>query len=358
MRRLAFAVGDTAGHAVPALALADAFRARDGGARVWFFGTPESIAADVLRRSGESVIGVPGAPLRRAGISRAPRALHQTSRGVLAARRVLREEGIRLAVGFGGFASAGVLIAARTLGLATVIHEANVEPGLANALLHRFVDRSYATVEGALPGAVAVGLPVRASIATLASRDPAPPSGVLRLLVLSGSRGAGFLGSVVPEALCSLTRRGLAVEVLHHAGSAACEPLTRRYAAAGVDARVVPFIADMAQAYQWAHVAIARAGANTIEELAIAGLPAILVPLADAAADHQSANARRWEASGAGLRVAERDWETADAAHWLHRIAADAGAWRTCSQSARRLAQPSAALRMADDCDALMETRW
>jgi UDP-N-acetylglucosamine--N-acetylmuramyl-(pentapeptide) pyrophosphoryl-undecaprenol N-acetylglucosamine transferase len=338
MRRIALAVGDTVGHVSPALALAREFRLLDGGAEIVFFGTADSLAHRALTGHGEAMIAVPGAPIRRAGARGLPRAVTETTRATIAARGVLHDERVRLVIGFGGFATGGVLVAARTLGLATAIHEANVEPGLANLLLRRLVHRVYTAFDTALPGGLCIGLPIRASIAALASVDPVPPPGPFRVLVTSGSRGIEFFTLRMPAVVRELERLHLNVEI-EHVG-------------------VTSFVADMAAAYARAHVVIARAGGSTIAELAAAGRPAILVPLGDSAADHQSANARIWAGAGAGLAVAESEWESSRVAEWLARVATTPDAWSACAHAARRLAHPDAARQMAADCDAFMQGRW
>lgn len=336
--RVALAVGDTAGHAYPALAVAEAFRERDPNARILFLGTADSIAARILAREGETLTPVPGAPLRNVGLLGVAVALARTAAGTRAARRVFAQHGTRIAIGFGGFASGGVLLAARTLGMRTAIHEANIEMGLANALLRPFVDDVYLAHAETDPRGCTVGLPIRRAILPLASRRRAAPDGTLRLLVMSGSRGVDFLADVMPPVIETARAGGLTVEL--------------RQQTPGT------FLDNMADVYGWAHAAIARAGANSIGELAIAGLPALLVPLADAAADHQSANARRWTLAGAGPSLEQSRWDTGFVAEWLRILATNPASWALASDAARSLAQPHAADRLVDRCREVMADRW
>lgn len=336
--RIALAVGDTAGHAYPALAVAEAFRDRDPNTRILFLGTPESIAARILAREGETLTGVPGAPLRRAGLPGVALALTRTWSGARRSRELFSAHGTRFVLGFGGFVSGGVLLGARGLGIATAIHEANVDMGLANVLLRPLVDNLFLAHAETDSRGEAVGLPVRRKICDLTSAVRTPPSGALRVLVMSGSRGIEFLAAAMPPVLAAVRQAGIAVEVKQQTAE--------------------DFLVDMAGAYRWADVAIARAGANSVAELAFAGLPALLVPLKDAAADHQAANAKRWTRAGAGPVVAEARWDEAFVAQWLRLLATNPSSWRNASDGARSLAHAGAARLLVERCGTLMQGRW
>jgi UDP-N-acetylglucosamine--N-acetylmuramyl-(pentapeptide) pyrophosphoryl-undecaprenol N-acetylglucosamine transferase len=332
---VALVVGDTAGHTHPALAVAEALRSRHSDARVLFLGTSDSIAAGIVAKAGQPFVAVPGSPIRRANLAGLARAAGRGVQAIGDARRILVDHDIHVAMGFGGFASGGVLLGARSLRVPTAILEANVELGLANRWLRPWVTRVFQGL--APPGADAVGVPVRASVVALRDAAPRVPREVLRVFVASGSRGAGFFAERLPTVVGQLTSRGIALELWQ-------QP---------VDA----FVEDVASAYHWADVVIARAGANTIAELAIAGLPAVLVPLGDASANHQAANARVWQDAGAGVAIAEGDWRDADVVEWLRRMATDTQTRHAAGAAARRLARPDAAAHLAEACVALVRRR-
>ena len=146
-----------------------------------------------------------------------------------------------------------------------------------------------------------------------------PPKRALRILVLSGSRGAGFFAERLPDVFQRLVSAGVGVDVWQQA----VDPteLRTRYASIGITATIMDFVEDVAAAYEWADVAIARGGANTIAELAAASLPALLIPLADASANHQAANGDLWSRAGAGMTMLERDWNPVAIASWLQVMA-------------------------------------
>jgi UDP-N-acetylglucosamine--N-acetylmuramyl-(pentapeptide) pyrophosphoryl-undecaprenol N-acetylglucosamine transferase len=364
-RRIAIVLGPTAGHVYPGLAIADAYRAEFPAVDTLFVGAPDGPAAPLLAARGLRLETVSGSPIAGVGAGGKLAALSRVPATVAQARRLLRAHGARLAIGVGGYVSGGVLIAARSLGLRTVIHEANVVPGLANRLLtpiaHR-VHLGFASAAPAFPArrSVLTGNPVRREIAALAATAPAPPAPerAVRIFVTGGSRGGRFLAARVPALLAAVERRGPVVEVLHQAGEIDAEAVRDAYRAAGVKASVATFFDDVADVYRWAHFVVARAGAGTIAELAAAALPALLVPLAAAAGDHQADNARGFAAAGAGLWTRETDWDIPALAAPVAALLADARAWRAASAAARTLAVPDAAARVVADCERLMAGRW
>lgn len=364
VRRIGLVVGDTPGHFYPALAVADAYRRRAGDVEAVFFG-PRGVGAELAARYRCGYREVSGSQLARVGIVARVAAVGRTLSGIAQARRALRTHRTRLVMGFGGYASGPVLLAARTLGIPTVIHEGNVRPGLANRLLARVTDRVYlnhAASRRPFPAdrLRVTGWPVLAHVSALADLLPEPRRGArpARILVCAGSRGAAFLAREVPVLLERVVARGLALDVHHQSGDAAPTPILDAYARAGICARVSPFIDDLPAAYRWADAAIARAGAGTIAELAVAGLPSLLVPMADAADDHQSDNARAFGAEGAALWIRERDWDVEALAARLLHLLSDPATWVEMSGSARRLAAPQAADAVVDDCEILMGGRW
>ena len=363
-RRIALAVGDSAGHFYPALAVADAYARRASDTDVVFFGPP-GFAGELAARHHCRYFEIIGAQLVRAGLGRRIAGAARTLAGVIVARRHLRVLKPRLVVGFGGYSSGATLLAARTLRLATAVHEGNVRPGLANRWLARIVDRVYVNHGEArqflAPRSLRVtGWPVRAEVAALADVPRRPWRGdrPARLLVCAASRGGAFFAREVPKLLERLARLEIPLEVHHQSGDAEPLPIQRAYERAGIAARVSPFIDDVSAAYRWADVAIVRAGAGTIAELAVAGLPALLVPLADAADDHQTRNARAFAASGAARWAFEREWDAPAAAAQLAHLLSDSESYAAMSSAARRLATPGAADAVVDDCELLMRGRW
>jgi UDP-N-acetylglucosamine--N-acetylmuramyl-(pentapeptide) pyrophosphoryl-undecaprenol N-acetylglucosamine transferase len=364
-RRLALAVGDTAGHVNPALAIADAYRALFGEVDVLFLAAGDGPASRLVPAAGYDLALVPALPLARTGVIGKLDALARIGPCIVRARRTLRDRGSRLVIGSGGYASGGVLLAARMLGLPTAILEPNVELGLANRLLKPVAKRAYVTAPEAARNfskdrVLLTGTPVRRSLAESLMRrqSVAHSAEAAKVLVTSGSRGDMFLSQHVPALLATLQPRGVGIEVLHQTGQDDLQTISEAYARVGVRASVVPGLGSMADAYNWATFAIARAGASTLAELALAKLPSLLIPLADAAADHQAANAARFAAAGAAIWTRESEWDASELAVRLADVMLDGNRWRQMAESAHRLARPDAAERIVHDCENVMVGRW
>lgn len=348
-KRIMIMAGGTGGHVYPALAVARVLIA-EGHEVVWL-GTRKGLEARVIPAAGIriewlEVAGVRGKTLR--GVLGAPwmllRALWQSF-------RILKRVNPSLVLGMGGFVSGpGGLVAAFS-GIPLVLHEQNRVPGTTNRLLTHCASRVLEAFEGSFAsskGALAVGNPARAEIAALNHRvredwrdRPA------RLLVVGGSLGAKILNECVPEALARL---GGPLEVRHQTGERLLEETRQRYEALGLEAQIVPFVEDMAAAYAWADLAICRAGAMTVSELALAGLPAILIPYPYAIDDHQTANAALLRDQGGAVLLPQQALTPERLAESIERLLGDRQALRLMSVKARQQARPNAAEVVAEIC--------
>jgi len=349
--RVMIAAGGTGGHVFPALVVAEALAAR--GARVEWVGTARGLEARLVPEAGLPLHTLPVRALRGRGAAAwlgAPFALARPLAAALALVRRLRPH---VVLGMGGYAAGPAGLAAWLVRRPLVVHEQNAVPGLTNRLLAPLARRVLAGFPDAFPPGPRVevtGNPVRADIAALPPPEArwAGRSGPPRLLVLGGSQGARALNEALPAALARLAP-GERPEVRHQAGARAAEAVRAAYARAGVAAEVTAFVEDMAEAYGWADLAVARAGALTVAELAAAGLGALLVPYPHAVDDHQRANARWLERAGAAEVVREPLDPDALAGRLRALLAGRAGLLAR-AQAARRLARPDAAARVAEAC--------
>lgn len=155
------------------------------------------------------------------------------------------------------------------------------------------------------------------------------------------------MNQIVPEALAI---GGCPLEIRHQSGEALRAETEGLYRRLGVEAEVPAFIQDMAEAYRWADLAICRAGAMTLSELAAAGLPAILVPYPHAIDDHQTANARYFAEAGAALLLPQSELTSEKLAELLKNLLQQPDAIAKMSRHARELAKPEAARELADVC--------
>ena len=307
--RALVAAGGTAGHVLPALALARTLA--DGGDDVRFLGTPGGQEVGLVAAAGFPFVAVDARPVPRRAPARAAAAVLADLRAVGACRGHAREADV--VVGMGGYASVPAGLAASLVGTPLVLHEQNAIPGLANRLLARRADvvaLSFPEAAARLGRGVATrvtGNPVRSAVrdaareragdgaqaarsraASALGLDPDRPT----LVVFGGSLGAARINGALAAAADLLG----GTQVLLLAGTAHADALRRTLPAA---VRVEGFLDRMEFAYAVADVVVARAGATTCAEVALCGIPAILVPYPHATAGHQEANARALEVAGA-----------------------------------------------------------
>jgi len=345
--------GGTGGHIFPGLAVADALRACE--IPVLWLGAAGGMETQLVPARGISLITVPVSGLRGKNVLARLIAPWMVIRALFASLRALRENPPRSVLSMGGYVAGPGGIAAWLLRKPLLVHEQNRIPGFTNRVLARFAKRVLAGFPDAFPARVQAewtGNPVRAAIAGLA---PPPQRFAARehqrasLLVLGGSLGARALNLRLPDAL-ALIPEAQRPYVLHQCGAAHVEITRAAYARAQVDARVEPFIEDMAQAYADADLAICRAGALTLAELAAAGLGSILVPFPHAVDDHQTFNAQGFVQVGAAELVQERDFNASRFAHRLQLLLGDRERLLAMAQAARKLAKPDAAAMIAQRC--------
>jgi UDP-N-acetylglucosamine--N-acetylmuramyl-(pentapeptide) pyrophosphoryl-undecaprenol N-acetylglucosamine transferase len=340
--------GGTGGHVFPALAIAEAIRKRDAQASVRFVGTPAGLETRLVRQAGYELDLVPSRPVLGRGPLGAARALLAIARGTFAARRILRDARASLVIGVGGYASVPTVVAARTLGIPIGLLEPNARPGRANRALGRLARAVFVQFDGAahyFPAGRAqrVGFPVR----QIPARQSENGS-ILKLLVVGGSQGARSINEAVIGALEQLGERD-GFRITHQTGPAHLSAVAQAYREAGVEAEIAAFFEDLPERLGRADLVVARAGASTIAELCMAGVPSILVPYPYAADDHQMANARELERAGAcevipDAEISERLGPAVRA------LAQDAARRRRMAAAASRQARPDAAERIWETC--------
>lgn len=349
---VAIMAGGTGGHVFPALAVANLLRAQ--GMDVFWIGTRRGLEARLVPAQGYPVewIGIEG--LRGKGVRTWLTAPWRLVAALRQAAEILRRRRPSLALGMGGFASGPGGLMARLLGLPLVIHEQNRVPGLTNQWLSRIATRAFEAFPGSFPkarGALACGNPVRPEILAIAPpvQRLAGRGAPRRLLVLGGSLGAKVLNETLAAAVATLPAEQRP-QVRHQAGELTLEAARIAYAQAGVDAEVIPFIADMASAYAWADLVVCRAGALTVSELAAAGVAAVLVPYPFAVDDHQTGNARVLADAGGARLMPQRELTPAALGAVLGELLGDPARLLAMAEAARGRAEPAAAERIAAAC--------
>jgi UDP-N-acetylglucosamine--N-acetylmuramyl-(pentapeptide) pyrophosphoryl-undecaprenol N-acetylglucosamine transferase len=349
-RTILIMAGGTGGHVMPGLAVAHEMRRR-GWRAVWM-GNPAGMEATLVPRHGIAMRPVRFGGLRGKGLATRLALPWNLLRACAQALAALRAERPAVVLGLGGYVSFPGGLMARLLGRPLVLHEQNSVAGLANRVLARLARRVLVAFPDALPGADWTGNPVREDIAAIAApaQRYAGRQGRLRLLVVGGSLGAQALNEALPAALALLDADCRPV-VVHQSGRGQAEALAARYRAAGVPAEVREFIDDMAGELAAADLVVCRAGAMTVAELAVAGVPAILVPYPHAVDDHQSGNARFLVDRGAGWLLPQAQAGARALADLI--AGADRATLLAMAQRAREAARPDATRAVADACEAV-----
>jgi UDP-N-acetylglucosamine--N-acetylmuramyl-(pentapeptide) pyrophosphoryl-undecaprenol N-acetylglucosamine transferase len=357
--RLLIAGGGTGGHLYPGMAVAEEVVRRGG--QVLFVGTARGLEARAVPAAGYVLELLEVSGLKRVGLMAVLRGLLRLPKAFFRSLSILRRFRPDAVLGVGGYASGPVVLAAALWGYPTAIQEQNSVPGITNRILSRLVRVVMVAFDEArrfFPArkTETLGNPVRSKlVATLVSSN-ADPSASPCFLVVGGSQGARAVNDLVLAAVEVLAKNGSLPTFVHQTGPSDESRCNERYRAMAVAARIEvrPFIDDMATAYHGASLVIARAGALTLAELAIAGRPAILIPLPTAADDHQSKNAARFAAANAAVVLNQRTATGAELAQLLSDLLADSGRRLAMAAAMRSLARPKAAADVVDRLESLM----
>ena len=352
--------GGTGGHVTPALALAERIAAR--GDRVVVLGGRTGLETRLVPQAGFELVALPARAVMGRSAAGRLLALPAIAAACASAWSTLGRLRAGIVVSVGGYASVPAVVAAAARGLPIALVEPNAVPGRANRAAARLARVCFAgfeaTARALAPAArgrrvVVSGIPLRRSLVAAFSgaaprRVPTPP---FRLLVFGGSQGAHQLNEAMVEVARGLDPRE--VEIFHQTGAADRERVAAAYAQAGIRAEVVDFESDMPRRYRWADLALCRSGALTVAELAMAGLPALLVPFPHAADDHQRANALALAEAGAARLLEARPLAPAELARALVGAFEKPAELAAMAEAAGRLARPDAAERIVEECTAL-----
>lgn len=361
-RSVVIAAGGTGGHIFPGLALAGALRRAAPGARVSFVGTPRGLERTLIPDAGYELRMVDMLPASRAlGLRLAllPAAL---ARSTVQAWRILRAEHASVAVSMGAYAGLPLILAARAAGIPSLIHESGAVPGRANRLaahLTRNVAVAFeetAHLFSCTSGARVVGMPLdpqvahvdRAALRMEARTSLDLPADGFVVLVNGGSQGAARLNEAA-IGLAARWRDRSDVRVLVKAGRESFDAVREALARAGAErtGRCVAFFERMDHAYAAADLAVCRAGAGTVAELAAAGLPAILVPYPHAPGDHQARNAGPLVRAGAAFMTRDPEATAENLGPMVEELLANPSRLTSMGEAARATARPDAAENLA-----------
>lgn len=294
MKRLMIMAAGTGGHIFPGIAIAQTMRAR--GWSVTWLGTTTGMEQDLVPRNGIELDAIAFTGLRGKGLAHTVKGAFKLAASLVDCLRFIGRRQPDVVLGMGGYVTVPGGFMARLRGVPLALINADAALLLSNKTLAPVAQKVLfgfpADFGRAAAKALVTGNPVREAILAM----PAPAErfaghgGPLRVLVVGGSLGAKVLNETIPAALALIDADARPV-VTHQSGKKNIDALRLAYAAAGVDAKVVDFIDDMAAAYAESDIVICRAGAITVSELTAAGVASVLVPFVAATTSHQRDNA-------------------------------------------------------------------
>jgi len=354
-RHLVVMAAGTGGHVIPGLAVAREMQSR--GWTVSWLGTTTGMENRLVPPTGIALDAIAFSGLRGKGLLHTLTGGFRLLMAFWACLRILRRRGAQAVLGMGGYVCFPGGMMASLLGKPLVLVNSDASLLLSNKALIPVADRIVFGFDG--PAAqrvrqgVVTGNPVRADIESIAPPDQrfAGRSGPLRLLVVGGSLGARVLNDTVPQAIAQIDA-AVRPQVLHQTGANDQARVQAAYAAAGIDAQVLPFIDDMAQQLAQCDLVICRAGAITVSELCAAGVPAVLVPLVVSTTSHQRDNAQWMAKAEAAIHLPQAELTPASLAQLIATLSRNT--LLQMAQRARALARPQAAARVADEIERLV----
>lgn len=354
--------GGTAGHVVPGLAIASELVARGlTPEQVHYVGSVRGIERRLVPEAGFPLTLLPGRGIQRRLTLANVGAVLGLVAAVFTGIGLVRRLRPAVVIGLGGYASVPCLIGALVWRVPIVLAEQNAVPGAANRLAGRFAKACAVSFDGTdLPRSVWTGNPVRAEVLAVAEvgegdrRAARQRLGVdqerTMVTVFGGSLGARRINHAVAEA-CGAWGDRADLAVRHVSGARDHPELVERLAGLDHGALaygLVEYEDDMPAVYAATDVVLCRAGASSVAELAVAGVPSILVPLPGAPGDHQTANARALVEAGAAVLVADDDLDAARVRAEIDTLVADPERRAEMRAAARSLARPNAAGAVVD----------
>ncbi|TGE32679.1 undecaprenyldiphospho-muramoylpentapeptide beta-N-acetylglucosaminyltransferase [Desulfosporosinus sp. Sb-LF] len=361
--------GGTGGHIYPALAIAKGLLARDDETQILYVGIRDGMEARLVPEAGIAFAGISGKGLPRRLSLDTIKVLGQSVKALWETKKLLRHFHPDLVVGTGGYVSGPVVLTAALFNIPTLLHEQNALPGITNRILARVVRRVMLTFPESMEHFSVkkklelVGLPVRPEIGKV-SREVGAKHFKLRpnrltLLVTGGSRGARTLNQAMIGVLEHLAQRS-DIQVIWATGKTTYMETIEEFKKRGIswerpEWRILEYLNAMPEALACSDICIGRAGAASLAEMQVAGIPSILIPYPFAAENHQEHNAQAMVQAGAARIILDREldgerlWKEVEGLISQPKLLAKMGT------AVQTLAQPQALNKIVDLCRA---TAW
>lgn len=304
-KKILIMAGGTGGHVFPALAIADELKKH--GYEVRWLGTRGRMEEKLVPKYGYPIDYIKVKGIRRNGLIAKITAPFMILRALFESLRIIKHFKPDAVLGMGGYASGPGGLAAFICRIPVILHEQNAAAGLTNRLLFRISKKVMLGFPGAFSGSKVeiVGNPVRTDILSLHGVKRSFREDKLRIAIVGGSLGAQALNTIVPNALKLVTN--LNFTVTHQCGSGHLESVKEQYKDAKFSYEIHEFVNNMQELYANHDLVICRAGALTVAETSVAGIPALFVPLPSAVDDHQTKNALSLKERDAALLCPQKD---------------------------------------------------
>jgi len=339
--------GGTGGHIFPGLAVAEYLRIC--GWNVSWLGNQQGMEYRLVKSCNFPFEAIEFGGLRGKGLKAKAMLPFNLMRACIQSWKIMRRIKPSVVLGMGGYITFPGGLVTKLLKRPLVLHEANSVAGSANLALAKIAMRTLTGFPKTMAHAEWVGNPIREEF----DHIPAPAlryeerQGPLSILVVGGSLGAAALNEIIPAAV-ALIPKDSRPQIIHQAGDKHLDELQQRYADAGVNADIRPFIDDMPAAYAQADLVICRSGAMTVSELAACGVASCLIPFPFAIDDHQTANAQFLSDADAAILLPQQYLNPQDLALMIQNLSrVDL---KEMALRAHALAKPNATQRVAEVC--------
>ena len=355
--KVLLAGGGTGGHIYPAVTIARELQAQKPDCQILFVGTAQGLEADIIPKEGFPFTTIEVQGFQRKLSWDTLRTIGRLITSLAQCRRILRDYKPDVVIGTGGYVCGPIVFMASLWGIPTVIQEQNVIPGITNKLLARFVKLvllGYLEAARYLPrGAkvVATGNPVRPDIVSADRGGCISALGLnpckRTILVAGGSRGARTINEAMLQVYRDFAENN-DIQILHATGSGEFEGLKNQAQQLGIDWQrngniiLKPYLYNMPDAMAAADLIVYRAGAIGLAEIAVRGLPAVLIPYPYAAENHQEHNARLVEKNGAAVVITDQELSGERLSATIRQLLSQPGRLEDMAAASRDLGRPQA----------------
>ncbi len=322
--RVIIAAAGTGGHINPGLAIANKIKKEEPNSEIIFIGTSRGLENDLVPRAGYKLKTIEAHGLSKSISISNIKNMVKTAKGFKQAEKIIKEFKPDVVIGMGGYICGAVITAAHKLKIPTMLHESNAYPGLAIKLLSKKVDTILVGFEDAkkrLPKAkkiVVTGTPIKATSVQLTNDQKQKIKEEIKfkndlpiVLIFGGSQGAKVINRTLTDVIIHKNNKNY--QIIWAAGPGQYDGIKQELEDNNIDinniknVRIVPYIYNMDEIMQTADLIVARSGAMTLAEIAIAGKPAIFIPLPSKSANRQEDNARVFERAGAAKVILNSD---------------------------------------------------